>query len=93
MIKSYPIKEVMRVSLAGHWPDRGEYELEGTVVLHLRKMWDGEEEQWVCKLEEWYDQDSFVVNFKTGDEEFYLSEELPDDVAGEIEWLIERCIN
>ena len=95
MIKSYTVKDQIGVSVAGTWPDGDAcYELEGFVNVSLRKEWDEEEECWRASVIEWYEAEPLVVKFQgVKVPELMTADELPDEVAGEIEWIIERCIS
>lgn len=93
-VKEWRTKETMQISVAGRWPGTDkDYELEGTVVAHFLKGWNPDEERYVPMLVYWHDVESFVVKFGDGAEEFYLSEQLPDEVAGEVEWLIQQSLD
>lgn len=96
MIKSYKTKDVFEVSIGGIWPEDAMpvYSLEGRVLVHLLVRWDDEQEKWEASIIEWVEMEPFVVKFEGSKvPELMAAEELPYDVAGEVEWIIERCIN
>ena len=96
MIYSYKTRDVIGVSVGGTWPEdaKPEYSLEGRALVHLLNRWDDEQEKWEASIIEWVEVEPFVVKFAGSKvPELMTADELPYDVAGEVEWIIERCIN
>lgn len=87
-VRSWATRDILKVSISGVLGSGETYEVEGRVLVYLKKEWSDEQEGWQTKVVDWEGEEPFTLMGADGAAELLYDEELQPDMKEQIECLI-----